>query len=125
MSQQKLSILFIYFCFKGSHLWHREVTRLGVELVLLLLAYTTARATPDLRHGCNLHHSSQQHWILNPLSEAGEQTCIPMDTSLISFRCAAIGTPSKSFLDESNTYLKEIMCQPVNMVTAGMWTNAK
>ena len=34
-------------------------------------AYTTATAMWDLSHICNLHHSSQQCQILNPLSEAG------------------------------------------------------
>ena len=42
---------------------------LGVELELYLLA--TATAMPDLSRVCELHHSSQQRWILNPLSEAG------------------------------------------------------
>ena len=27
-------------------------------------------ATSDLSRVCNLHHSSWQHWILNPLSES-------------------------------------------------------
>ena len=31
--------------------------------------YTTATAMPDLSRVCDLHHSSQQHWILNLLSE--------------------------------------------------------
>ena len=56
-----------------------EVPRLGVELELQLLAYTRATATPDLSHICDLHHSSCQ--ILNPLSEARDQTYILMDTS--------------------------------------------
>ena len=51
-------------------MWHMEVPRLGVELKLELPAYTTATATQDLRHVCDLHHSSRQHQILNPLSEA-------------------------------------------------------
>ena len=46
-----------------------EVPRLGVESELELLAYTTARATLDPSCICDLHHSSQQHWILNLLSE--------------------------------------------------------
>ena len=44
--------------------------RLGVELALRLLAYTTAIATPDPSHVCDLHHSSWQSWVVNPLSEA-------------------------------------------------------
>ena len=37
-------------------------------------------------HICNLHHSSLQHQVLNPLSEARDRTCILMDTSRIRFR---------------------------------------
>ena len=47
-----------------------EVPRLGVKLELQRLAYVTVTATPDLSHVCNLHHSSRQHQILNPLSGA-------------------------------------------------------
>ena len=36
------------FCFLGPHLQCMEVPRLGVELELQLLAYTTATATWDL-----------------------------------------------------------------------------
>ena len=52
------------------HLQHMEVPRLGVESELFPLAYTTATEMPDLRHICNLHHSSGQCQILNPLSKA-------------------------------------------------------
>ena len=47
------------------------------QIRAVLLAY--ARATPDLSHICTLHHSSQQRGILNPLSEARDQTRILMD----------------------------------------------
>ena len=62
--------IFILFVFLGLYLWHMEVPRLGVESELQPLAYTIAIAMPDLNHICNLHHSSQQCRILNPLSEA-------------------------------------------------------
>ena len=32
---------FLCFCFLGLNLWHMEVPRLGVQLELQLLAYTT------------------------------------------------------------------------------------
>ena len=35
---------------------------------------------------CDLHHSSQQHRILNPLSEARDQTYVLTDASQICFR---------------------------------------
>ena len=37
----------------------------------------------DLSLVCNLHHSSQQHQILNPLNKARDQTHILKDTSLV------------------------------------------
>ena len=60
-----------------------EVPRLGVKSELQLLAYTTATARPDLSHICKLHHSSQQCWILNPLSMARDQTHILVDTGWV------------------------------------------
>ena len=43
---------------------------IGVELELWLLACTTATATLDPSHICDLHHSLWQPQISNPLSEA-------------------------------------------------------
>ena len=70
----------------GPLLWHMEVLRLGSESELQLLAYATATAMPDPSHFCDLHHSSQQHGILNLLSEARDRTRIIMGTSQINFR---------------------------------------
>ena len=72
---------------------HMEVPRLGVEVELQLLAYITAIATWDPNHICDLYHSSRQRWILNPLSEARDQTCNLMVTSQIRFCWAIRGTP--------------------------------
>ena len=58
---------------------HMEVPRLGVELEVQLPAYTTATATQDLSRICDLYHSSQQGWILNPLIKIRDQTHILMD----------------------------------------------
>ena len=41
-------LLLLLFCFLGPRLCHVEVPRLGVELELRMLAYTTAREMPDL-----------------------------------------------------------------------------
>ena len=60
-----------------------EVPRLGVKEELQLPVYTTATATPDQSYVCDLHHSLWQHQILNPLSEARDQTLILMDTSQV------------------------------------------
>ena len=62
-----------------------EVPRLREESELQLLAYTTAIALWDPSRIFNLHHSSGQHWVLNPLSKARDQTCIIMNTSWICF----------------------------------------
>ena len=58
-----------------------EVPRLGVESELQLPAYATAMWY--LSSICNLHHSSQQHWILYPLSKARDGTHILMVPSQI------------------------------------------
>ena len=58
-----------------------EVSRLGVESELQLLAYTTATAMWDLSSICDLHHSSGQRQIINLLSKARDQTLVLMDTS--------------------------------------------
>ena len=77
----------LFFVFLGLHPEHMEVPRLGVKTELQLLAYTTATATtPDQSHICDPHHSSQQHQILNRLSEARDRTYVLMDASQIRFR---------------------------------------
>ena len=58
------------FVFLGLQLWHMEVPRRGVSLELQLLPMPQSQTTWDLSHVCYLHHHSQQHWILNPPSEA-------------------------------------------------------
>ena len=59
----------IFFLFRAAPT-HMEVPRLWVESELHLLAFATATATWDPSCICDLHQSSQQCWILNPLSEA-------------------------------------------------------
>ena len=62
-----------------------EIPRLGMEWELQLLAYAAASATWDLSLVCDLHRSSQQCRILNPLSKAREQTRGLMDTSQVHY----------------------------------------
>ena len=76
--------LFCLFC-SGLHVQHMKVPRLGVESEPKLLAYTTATATLDLSHVCNLHYSSQQCQILDQLSESRDRTHVFMDTSWIHY----------------------------------------
>ena len=58
-----------------------DVPGLGIKSEMQLLAYTTATAMQDLSCVFDLHHSSQQRQILNPLSEARDRTCVLMDIS--------------------------------------------
>jgi len=81
------------FVFLGPQLWHTEVPRLGVKSELQPLFYTIATATPDPSCICDLHHSSWQRWIFNPLSKARDRTRNLMVSSWIHFHCAMTGTP--------------------------------
>ena len=74
--EKKQNKTFFFFVFLGPHPQHTEVPGQGVES-----AYTTGTAMPDLSCVCDLHRSSQQHQILNPLSEVKDQTCILMDAN--------------------------------------------
>ena len=53
-------------------------------------SHGNARSEPSLQ----LHHSSWQHWILIPLSEARDRSYILTDLSQIHFHCATTGTPA-------------------------------
>ena len=57
------------------------VPRPGVQLELQLLAYATATAMRNPSSVCNPYHSSRQHQVLNPLSEARNPTHVLRDTS--------------------------------------------
>ena len=87
-----------YFCFLGLHPWHMEISRLRVQSEVQLPAYATATATQDPNRICDLHNSSGQHQILNPPSEARDQTHNLMVPSQICFYCATIGTPNIQFI---------------------------
>ena len=80
------------FCFIAPHVWHVEVPSLFLFLfifclfLLFLWAATTAYGGSQARGRIGavttvLHHSSQQCWILNPLSKARDRTHNLMDTS--------------------------------------------
>ena len=85
-------IFLIFFVFLGPYLQHMEIPRLGVLLELQLPAYATATATRDRSHICDLYHSLRQCQILNPQSEARDQTCNLTVPSRIHFHCAMTGT---------------------------------
>ena len=76
----------------GLHPRHMEVPRLWVESELQLPAYATATATTDPSRVYNLYHSSWQHQMVYPLSEARDQTQNLMVLSWIHFHCVTMGT---------------------------------
>ena len=77
------SFFFFVCVFLGPNQRYMEVPRPRMESDLQLPAYATATAMWDLSHVFDLHCSSRQHQILNPLSVARDQTCILMDASQI------------------------------------------
>ena len=83
--------------FLGPHLLHMEVSGLGVKLELQLPAYTTATATRDPSHVCDLHYSSRQYWVLNPLRGARDRAPILMDTTWVHYHWATTGTLSSIY----------------------------
>ena len=89
---------FFFFLFLGPHLGHMEVPRLGINCSCSCQPYTTATATRDPSHVCDLRHSSWQCQILDPLSKARDWTCNLKGPSRIRFRCATMGTPRSLFL---------------------------
>uniref|UniRef100_A0A8D0X0H8 Protein unc-13 homolog C n=1 Tax=Sus scrofa TaxID=9823 RepID=A0A8D0X0H8_PIG len=75
------------------------VTRCGSQCLCFSLA------TPDLRHICDLYHSSQQCRILNPLREGRDRTHDLMVPSWICFCCATMGTPHSLFTTNNGIFL--------------------
>ena len=83
-SSSTLFIVFFFF-FSGPHPQHMEVPSLGVKSALQLLAHTTAPLTWVPNNVYNLHHSSWQHQVLNPLIGARDRTSILMDTDWVHY----------------------------------------
>ena len=77
------SLFFPSFVFLGQNPWHMEDPRLGFKLELQLPGYATATAMQDPIHLYELHHSSPQCQILNPLSKPRNQTRNLMDSGQI------------------------------------------
>ena len=89
-------LIYLFLLFFGPHLRHMEVPRLGVQFKLQLLAYTIATAIRDPSCTCNLHHSSRQGQITDPLSKAKDWTRVVTDTSRVRFHWATTGTPKQA-----------------------------
>ena len=89
--------LFLFFClFRAAPMAYGGFQARGLIGAVATGLYHS-QATSDLSHVCDLHHSSQQRQILNPLSEARDLTCNLMVPSWIHFRCVITGTPSLFF----------------------------
>ena len=79
--------LFIYLChFRAAPVaYGGSQGRVLIGAVAASLHTATATARPDPSCVCNLHHSSWQCWILNPLSKARDLTYVLMDANQIRF----------------------------------------
>ena len=75
-----------------------KVPRLGVKSELYLQVYTTATETQDPSCVYDLYYSSEQCWILNPLSKTRDRTLNLMNTSQIHFHCTTTVIPYSLFL---------------------------
>ena len=102
--------LFINFCLLGLHWRHMEVPRLGVKLELQLPAYTTATAMPDPSHICNLHRSSWQPQILNPLSEATNWILIFMNTNW-ALNLLSCNRNSLQYIFLKKIFVRYVICE--------------
>ena len=99
--QTFLSFLPSLFVFLGPYPWHRPYPYqaggwIGATAASLCHNHSNARSEPHLQHT----PQPQQCRILNPLSKAGDRTCVLMDTSLIRFHWTMVGTP-QTFLSLS------------------------
>lgn len=74
-----------FFGFWGPHLQHMEVPRLGVRTGATAAGppHNHSNARSEMRCVWDLHHSSLQWQIINPLNETRDGTRVLRDTSLI------------------------------------------
>ena len=82
----KGTLFFFFALFLGLHLGHMEFPRQA-------RGRTGATAA-----SLDLHHSSWQSWILNPLIKARDQNCILLDHRFITTELQE-GLPRGGFLD--------------------------
>ena len=104
-----------------------EVPRLGVKLEVQLSAYTTATATQDLSHFCDLYHSSQQRRILNTLSEARDWTHVLMDTSRVHYSWATIELTQTIIFNRlaGSLGMKKIADSGISLKSIFQWLHGK
>jgi len=97
MGKHWISSLQRYFLLRATPAAYR-VSQLEPQLP----AYTTATATCSPSCICDLHHSSRQCQIRNPVSRAGGRTFVLLDTSRVRFCRATMGTP-RYFLTQNHS----------------------
>ena len=96
--------------FPGLYLQYMEIPRLRVESKPQPLAYTTATASRDPGHICDLHHSSWQCRILNPLIETRDQTFVLMNTTRILNPLGHDRNSRKDFKKQKNKFPEQGFC---------------
>ena len=91
-------ITFLFFLFfRGATAAYRSSQARG-----RIGATATCLGHSDSNVGSRLH---LQHWILNPLIEARDQTCIFIDTSQVCYCWATVATPGiMTLLNSSNLH---------------------
>ena len=86
---------FVLFAFLGPHPWHMEFPRRGSQIGATAASLHHSTAMQDPSHAYDLQHSSRQHWILNPLSEARDRTCnLMVPSQILSAEPRRAGAPA-------------------------------
>ena len=92
------SCFFALFCFcLFRALTAYRSSQAGVQIRATAAGYTIATAIPDPSHVCNLTTAHSNAGSFNPLSEAGDRTCVLMDTSWILNLMSHSGNSGKSY----------------------------
>ena len=93
----QLPAFFFFFVFSGPHPQLMEIPRLQVKLELQAASLHHSHSNMGSETCCDLHHSSRQQWILNPLSKARDPTQVLTDTSQLHYYWATMRTPRLLF----------------------------
>ena len=84
--------IFFSFFSLGLHLWHMEVSRLGVKSELQLACLHNSHSNVGSELLSVTYTTAQQRWLFNPVREARDWTHIFMDTSWVQNLWATMGT---------------------------------
>ena len=120
--EYSLCLFFVFVClfvllFRATSVEHGSSQARG-RIGAAAAAYTIATAMQNQSHICDPYHSSQQCWILNPLSKARDWTHILMGTRRVHYHWATMGTPSPcSFIQWSLRLFNNIWLLIVPIIT--------